>query len=237
VTDKRSKVLVAGIGRGPFERLAPVLDRQELDVIRVATPETSIEIARAENFDLIIFGADPEELTLEEVVGMIRALSSASCKASILVLAEPGSVDVARALIGWGVNRIMFLADPPELIGRQAAELLDIAPRADVRFSTRLDTSLADGGDAVLGTAVNLSSSGVLVKIDTPYQLGEQVVISIDVSDQGEAITAKGKVVRCAVHERGGVKGIGIQFLSFSGGGKELIEAILAEALADPLGD
>jgi len=237
VADKRSKVLVAGIGRGPFERLAPVLDRQELDVIRVATPETSIELARAETFDLIIFGADPEELTLEEVVGRIRDLSSASSKASILVLAEPGSVDVARALIGWGVNRIMFLADPPELIGRQAAELLDIAPRADVRFSTRLSTSLADGGEAVLGTAVNLSASGMLVKIDTPFRLGEEVVISIHVGDQEKSISAKGKVVRCAVRERGGVKGIGIQFLSFTGGGKDLIEAVLAEALADPLGD
>jgi len=237
VADERSKVLVAGIGRGPFERLAPVLDRQELDVIRVATPETSIELARAETFDLIIFGADPEELTLEEVVGMIRELSSASSKASILVLAEPGSVDVARALIGWGVNRIMFLADPPELIGRQAAELLDIAPRADVRFSTRLRTSLADGGEAVLGKAVNLSASGVLVKIDTSFQLGEEVVISIHVSDQEELISAKGKVVRCAVRERGGVNGIGIQFLSFAGGGKELLQAVLAEALTGPLGD
>jgi len=237
VTDKRSKVLVAGIGRGPFERLAPVLDRQELDVVRVATPETSIDLARAETFDLVIFGADLEETTLEEVVGMIRDLASASRKSSLLVLAEPANVDMARALIGWGVNRIMLVTDSPELIGRQAAELLDIAPRAAVRLSTRLRTTLADGGDAVLGKAVNLSASGVLVEIDTPFQLGEQVAISIHVSDQNESISAKGKVVRCAVRERGGVKGIGIQFLSFAGRSKELIETVLAEALADPLGD
>lgn len=237
MTDKRSKVLVAGIGRGPFERLAPVLDRQELDVVRVATPETSIDIARAETLDLVIFGADLEVTTLEEVVGMIRDLSSASRKASLLVLAEPANVDMARALIGWGVNRIMLLTDPPELIGRQAAELLDIAPRAAVRLSTRLRTTLADGGDAVLGKAVNLSASGVLVEIDAPFQLGEEVVISIHVSDRDESISAKGKVVRFAVRERGGVKGIGIQFLSFAGGSEELIETVLAEALADPLGD
>ena len=156
MTDKRSKVLVAGIGRGPFEGLAPVLDRQELDVVRVATPEKSIELAGAEIFDLIICSADPEEATLKEVVGMIRDLSAASCRASLLVLAEPGSVDVARSLIGRGVNRVMLLADPPALIGRQAADLLDIAPRADVRFSTRLRTSLADGAEEVLGEVVNL---------------------------------------------------------------------------------
>ena len=63
------------------------------------------------------------------------------------------------------------------------------------------------------------------------------MVISIHVSDQEELISAKGKVVRCAVRERGGVKGIGIQFLSFAGGGKELLQAVLAEALSGPLGD
>ena len=234
MADKRSKVLVAGIGRDPFERLAPVLDRQELDVVRVATPENSIELARAEGFDLIIFGADPEEATLEEVVGMIRDLSSASFKASLLVLAEPGSVDSARILIGRGVNRVMLLADPPELIGQQAAELLDIAPRADVRFSTRLRTSLADGAEEVLGEVVNLSASGMLVETDTPFQLGELVVISIHIGDQDEFISAKGKVVRRAVRERGGVDGVGIRFLSFAGTDEERIETVLAEALANP---
>ena len=55
MTDKRSKVLVAGIGRGPFEGLAPVLDRQELDVVRVATPENSIVVTveRRPNFELL----------------------------------------------------------------------------------------------------------------------------------------------------------------------------------------
>lgn len=234
MTDKRSKVLVAGIGRGPFEGLAPVLDRQELDVVRVATPENSIELAGAEIFDLIICSADPEEATLKEVVGMIRDLSAASCKASLLVLAEPGSVDVARSLIGRGVNRVMLLADPPALIGRQAADLLDIAPRADVRFSTRLRTSLADGAEEVLGEVVNLSASGILVETATPFQLGEHVVISIHIGDRDELISAKGKVVRRAVRERGRVDGVGIRFLSFAGAGEVRMNAVLAEALANP---
>jgi len=232
MTEKRFKVLVAGIGRGPFEGLAPVLDRQELDVVRVATPESSIELARTENFDLIIFSADLEEATLEEVVGAIRDVSSASCQASLLILAEPESVEVARTLIGRGVNRVMLLADPPAVIGRQAADLLDVAPRADVRLSTHLRTSLADGAKEVLGKVVNLSTSGMLVAIPTPFQLGEHVGISIHVDDQDELILAKGEVVRRAVRDRGGVDGVGIRFLSFAGGGEELIKAILTEALA-----
>lgn len=234
MSEQGPKVLVAGIGRGPFEGLAPVLDRQKLEIVRVAALENSIELARAESFDLIIFDADPKEATLEEVVGMIRDLSSASCKTSVLVLAEPGSVDVARTLIGRGVNRVMLLTDPPELIGQQVADFLDIAPRAAVRFSTRLRTFLADDAEEVLGEVVNLSASGMLVETDTPFQRGEQVVVSIQIGDREESISAKGEVVRCAVRERGGVDGVGIRFLSFAGGGEERIEAVLAEAFANP---
>jgi hypothetical protein len=64
--------------------------------------------------------------------------------------------------------------------------------------------------------------------------LGEEVVISIHVGDQDELISAKGKVVRFAVRERGVVKGIGIRFLSFAGAGEELVKAVLAGAFANP---
>ena len=228
------KVLVAGIGRGPFEGLAPVLDRQKLEVVRVAAPENSIELARAENFGLIIFDADPEDATLKEVVGMIRDQSSLSCNTSLLVLAQPGSVDEASALIGRGVNRVMLLSDPPELIGRQVADLLDIAPRAAIRLSTRLRTSLADGAEEVPGEVVNLSTSGMLVETDTPFEMGEQVVVSIHIGDRDESISAKGEVVRRAVADRGGIDGVGIRFLSFAGPGEELIQAVLTEAFANP---
>ena len=70
--EKRSLVLVAGIGRGPFEALAPVLDRQKLEVVKVAAPEMSIELARSEQFDLIIFDADVREGSLGQVVDEIR---------------------------------------------------------------------------------------------------------------------------------------------------------------------
>jgi DNA-binding response OmpR family regulator len=68
----KSLVLVAGIGRRPFEALAPVLDRHKLDVVQVAAPENSVELARSERFDLVIFDAEPRQVTLGEVVAMIR---------------------------------------------------------------------------------------------------------------------------------------------------------------------
>lgn len=233
--EKRALVLVAGIGRGPFEALAPVLDRQKLEVIKVAAPENSIELAHSEAFDLVIFDAEVREGTLEQVVDSIRHGMSASRNTSILVLARPGRADAARDLIGRGVNRVMLLDDPPELIGQQVAELLNIAPRANLRFSTRLQTSLGDGAVEVLGEIVNLSSSGMLVETETLFEPGEQLVVTINLGGEQGSVSAKAEVVRQAHSDRGGVDGIGVRFLSFAGDGKQKIEAVLDEAFTDPL--
>jgi Tfp pilus assembly protein PilZ len=234
VTEKRSKVLLAGLGRGPFEAIAPVLDRQKLEVIRVAAPETSVEIAYSEPFDLVIFDSEVKNGTLGKVVDFIRQGMSASRNASILVLARPGRADAARDLVDRGVNRVILQDDPPEVIGQQVAELLDIAPRADLRFKTRLKTSVGDGAVEVLGEIVNLSSSGMLVETELSFEPGEQVVVTINLSGQQGSVSAKAEVVRQADNDRGGTKGIGVRFLSFAGDGKEKIEAVLHEAFTEP---
>lgn len=235
MTEKRSKVLLAGLGRGPFEALAPVLDRQKLEVVKVAAPSSSIELAHSEPFDLLIFDAGVKEGTLEPVVDSIRHGMSASRNTSILVLAGPSQVDAVRNLVGRGVNRVMLLDDPPELIGQQVAELLNIAPRANIRFSTRLQTSVGDGAVEVLGEVVNLSSTGMLVETETSFEPGDQVIVTINLGGQQGPVSAKAEVVRQATNDRGGVDGIGVRFLSFARDGKDKIMAVLDEAFTDRL--
>ena len=235
MTEKRSKVLLAGLGRGPFEALAPVLDRQKLEVVTVAVPKNSIELAQSEPFDLVIFDAGVREGTFEQVVDSIRHGMSASRNSSILVLADSGHVDAVRSLVGRGVNRVMLLDDSPELIGQQVAELLSIAPRANLRFSTRLQTSVGDGAVEVLGEVVNLSATGMLIATETSFEPGEQVVMTINLGGQQGSVSAKAEVVRQARADRGGIDGIGVRFLSFAGDGKEKIEAVLEDAFTDPL--
>lgn len=234
MVERRALVLVAGIGRGPFEALAPVLDRHKLEVVKVAAPEMSVELARSEPFDLLIFDAEVREGTLEQVVDAIRHGMSASRNASLLVLAQPGRADAARGLIARGVNRVMLLDDPPDLIAQQIAELLDIAPRAKLRFSTRLQTTVGDGAVEVLGEVVNLSATGMLIETDTSFEPGEQVVVTINLGGQQGSVTAKAEVVRQAHAERGGIDGIGVRFIGFAGDGESKIAAVLDEALADP---
>ena len=229
-------VLVAGIRWIPYQALAPVLYRHKLEIVRVAVPEDSVELARSQRFDLVIFDAELRKARLEELVAMIRDGGSASHSTSILVVAEYHSADAARSLIGRGVNRVMLLDESPAVIDRHMAELLHIAPRADIRLSTRLRTSVADGTEEVLGEVVNLSISGLLVETDTEFEIGDQVAVSIYTGNRNDPVLAKGEVVRRAAPERGNVDGFGIRFLSFAADGQQRIEVVLEEVFGDSLG-
>ena len=234
VFEKRPVVLVAGIGRSSYEELAPVLDRHKLEVVQVMSAEDASKLAYSERIDLVILDAEPTEMSLEEIVRIIRAPSSASSKTSLLVLARPGRADESLALVGRGVNRVMLSGDPPELIGQRAADLLHIAPRTTFRFSTRLLVDVADGMEESLGAVVNISATGLLLETDADLEPGQHVIISIDVPEQEEPLAVKAEVVRHADPERDGVEGIGARFLSFAGDGRRRLDEILAEAFRSP---
>ena len=228
--EEKPLVLVAGIGRGPYEELAPVLARHKLEVLLVATPEKSIELSHAEKVDLVVLGAQTEAMSLQEVIWAIRSGSSVSRNTSLLVLAQPETADAARRLIDRGVNRVMLLDDPPEIIAQGVADLLNIAPRAKFRFSTRLLVEVADGSVEALGAVVNMSATGLLVETYTDFEPGQHVVLSIDSDDEDEPLSAKAEVVRQAHPERDGVEVIGLRFLSFAGDTRKRLDTILDDA-------
>ena len=233
--EKRPIVLVAGIGRSSFDGLAPVLDRQKLEVVQVTSAEDSTKLAHSDRVDLVILDSEPTTMTLEDVVAIIRSPSSASDRASLLVLARPGGSDEARALIGKGVNGVMLASDPPELIGQRVADLLNIARRTTLRLSTRFLAEVADSADEALGAVVTISTTGMLVETDALFLPGQHVMIAIDVAGQDEPLTAKALVVRQSDPKRDGVKGIGVRFLKFAGDSRERLDAILGDAFDTPL--
>jgi len=226
---------LAGVPRSSFDELAPVLDRHKVYVVQVTSAEDAMKYAHSDRVDLVILGVVPDEMSLEEVVRIIRSDASASSKASILVLAKPGSEDEARQLIGQGVNRVMLTVDAPKLIALQVAELLEIPPRATLRLDTRMLVELDDGFEEELGAVVNVSAAGLLLETDADLEPGQHLVLSIDVGPEEEPVAAKAEVVRRSDPGREGIEGVGIRFLSFAGDSRKRLEAILGEAFHIPI--
>jgi hypothetical protein len=228
-------VLVAGVPGSSFGELAPVLDRQNLTVIQVTSIEDAVMYARSARVELVILGPEPTTMNLEAVIQTIRAQSSASRKASLLVLAEPGAEDNVRQLIGRGVNRVMLAVDPPKLIALQVADLLEIPPRATLRLRTRMLVEVEDGFAEALGAVVDISAAGLLLETDADLEPGQHVIMSIDVGPQLEPVAAKAEIVRKADPEREGIEGIGAQFLAFAGDSQKMLETVLGDAFSVPI--
>jgi hypothetical protein len=232
---ERPVVLVAGGPRSSFEEFAPVLDRNKLTVVQVTSYEDAVMYARSARVELIILGIEPTTMSLEDAIRTIRSNSSASRKASLLVLAEPGTEDSARELVGRGVNRVMLTVDPPKYLALQVAELLEIPPRATLRLGSRMLVEVEDGFEMALGAVVNLSATGLLLETDADLEPGQHVVMSIDIDPRVEPVAAKAEVVRKADPQREGIEGIGACFLSFAGDSQKRLETILGAAFSIPI--
>jgi hypothetical protein len=205
-----------------------------LGVDWVATPEAGVSLARKSRYDVIIMDAEPCDWPLEKVVHELRAPGSPSRDAAILILAEPDQVDAARALKSHGVNRIMLVSDPPEIIREQMTTLLDVSPRATVRLPTNLESALGNTGRELFCQTENLSMSGMLVKTRHRPQLGSTVVFKIDLSDPVGTIFGRGELVRHATPEQGKVDGVGIKFLSFASDGAQKLQEYLDDLNTEP---
>ena len=210
-----------------FERLAPELRRGTLNVEWVATPEAGVSMACKSRYDVIIMDAEPCQRPLEKVVRELRTRGSSSRDAAILILAEPDQVDAARALKSQGVNRIMLVSDPPEMIREQMRTLLDVAPRATVRLPTNLESILGDTGRELFCQTENLSMSGMLVKTRHRPQLGSTVTFKLDLSDPVGTILGRGEFVRHSTPDQGSVDGLGVKFLSFANDGAQMLQNYL----------
>jgi hypothetical protein len=106
-----------------------------------------------------------------------------------------------------------------------------------VRFATRLYTSLDNGTEEVFGQTANLSISGMLVQTPTLLEPGQRVVFEILIEDREGAVIGDAEIVRHASQDREGVNGVGLRFIGFRDDCKDVLDAVIEDAFADPLGD
>ncbi len=221
------RVLAAGVERSAYEELLPVLQRDAIQVDWVATPDEGLELAWEQHFDIIILSAEASEKPLEFFVRELRRGASPSSNAALMVLAQPDHVDVARALKNRGVNRVMLVSDPPQMISEQMAGLLNAAPRVAARVPMNLMTALGNRGRELFCQTVNLSATGMLVRMANRPQLGSSVVFRLHLTDPESVVIGRGQMVRHASKFQGGYDGVGVRFVSFAGDGAQRLQQFL----------
>ena len=92
-------VLLVGAPNGGAERVAPLLQRAEFDVHAVRPSEIILDLVMGTPFELLVVGYPLPEIDFIELIRAVRLRESASLHAGLVLLARPGFLEAAQALL------------------------------------------------------------------------------------------------------------------------------------------
>jgi hypothetical protein len=209
------------------ERLArTALGRTDVRLI-ACTPETLMPTARAEQPALAVLDG-----RLPDTLGLVTAVRSdpATRNLSVVVWIPEETTDTL-ALRAAGVNAVLTDRLEPSLWDDRLEALLAVPRRREVRtpVSLRVISRASGAAPSVEGTALNLSSHGLLLETAAPLDRGQILDLGLTLPDgDPEELHLVGRVVWSA--PAGGMSRCGVQFLGFHGGALGRITPFVAAA-------
>ena len=220
-------VVLIGSETPALYRLAPVLQRADLDVRRFPRLSGALGFLAMEPVDLVVARYPLAELGLENLVDTLRRPDSASRAAGLMLLADPDAAAEVAPFIGRGVNRVVALDAPSERVLDAITDLLAVAPRQTVRTPVHLELWLDRGLSRIHTITENLSISGMLLRGGERFAVGTRVSFELFLPGEGQPVRGEAEVARHCDPSREGVAGIGARVLSFAAGDLVRVESFL----------
>jgi CheY-like chemotaxis protein len=164
----------------------------------------------------------------QQVVSTVRQ-DAATRQTSVVVMAR-GDFETAEIdLLEAGANAVLRLPVGPDWDER-LTRLVEVPARREARFSVffQVEGGGDDQGAPVVGTALNLSVSGMLLETPSTVHIGSEVQLQFRLPDLDDLVRATGRVVRHA-----GARRFGIEFLELSAAGIEGVRRFVAQGPAN----
>ncbi len=223
----RGTVLVVGFDTSGAETLQEVLERQHF-AVSVAPPVAALEQATAVPCDALVASYPLATDSTQAFLSALRRPSSASRRAAFVFVASSATRSNAEAFVGWGANRVVAVEDAPRMLPGLLDRLLRVAPRISVKGVSRLDLSSQTLAHRVLCQTVNVSTTGMLVRLPKVLPLGSEVRFELLLRQDFAPVTGRARVVRHTVERHEPYTGIGITFSELHGDGDIRLEEQLA---------
>jgi uncharacterized protein (TIGR02266 family) len=211
-------VLVVGLERSHYKELLPLLSRALLSVDRMSTGESAADLASRVVLDLVVIRYPLPDMSIGSFMQQLHQAGSPCEKTPIIVVADDARLGELASLLPGGANQAVSVNQPAKLVA-QAAVVLKLAPRADIRIAVRLEVKLDGGPTLIICQSENISEKGMLLKTDTRFPVGTKV--RFDFTLPGEQLSCQGEaeVVRHAEPTVEGLSGMGLKVAWFKGDG------------------
>jgi CheY-like chemotaxis protein len=221
-------VLLIGALEGGLSRVAPMLQRAEFDVHAVEPSDFVLDLVLGTTFELLVVGYPIPEMDVHQLLRTIRAANSGTRNAGLLLLSDPGFLDAAQSLVSVGANRAVSLDWPASRLWRAVGDLLNVAPRINMRSLVHANVNSSNGDDSSLFQSVNVSISGMLLLGTEAIGPGSHFDFIFSLPGDPRPLEGSAEVVRRANPNREGIQGIGARFLHFREDGKYRLERFIA---------
>ena len=192
----------------------------------------ALELASAGHYDSLVV-AYP--LGDAPTAGFLAGLRKPSCpcrNSAVVLLTEERYRTEAATYLGRGANRVVTWEEAGLALPSVLEGILNAAPRVPLETSVRIKP-VGDGASGpVPGRTVNLSTSGMLLRVRKGFEPGTLVVFEMHLPGSAVPLRGRGRVVRRTSVRREPFPGVGVTFGGLEDGGPARLRAFLGDASA-----
>ncbi len=225
----RRSLLVVNADQELFDKIAPLLNREELEVDRFPRAKSALELVSRVPVDVLVIGYPLPDVPVQELLDAVRATASPCRQSPLLLLARRDELEEARRFIGHGANEAVAVEESAERLQAAISRLLAVAPRSSLRTMVRIVVNIGEGATLEMAQSENLSATGMLVRTGEVYPIGSRMSFEFHLGGESQPIRGEGEVVRQTTAGRESVRGIGIRFLSIERDGMARLQRFLRE--------
>jgi hypothetical protein len=215
------------------------LVREVLAPIRVASVAeggaAALDSASSAHYDGLVVAYPLADVPIRAFLGSVRKLDSPCRGAGVVLVAAERSCDAAAEHLGRGANRVVPLERVEQHLRPAVEGVLGVAPRLAVTFPVRLTIMVPGFARKVFCQTINVSTSGVLLRIPHSYPAGTDVMFEMLVPAETGPVRGQAIVVRAATQGRERFPGMALSFSSLERNGRERLERFIARAHQPPL--
>lgn len=204
-------MLLAGLDDATAVRVVRVLEPLGVRFQRAPWWSAVAAVATGNRFEVVVVDLPDDVGQLGSMVRQVRASTSRSRQAALLVVCGRDRLEEAVPLVGCGVSRVVASDRIEHELSGAVGHLLDIAPRFRIDRSIRLaDPGRLEVGDAITCTVENVSSSGMLVvgAVDVP----PGSAVEFQLADDDAPIRGRARVVWTSPIGGGPERRVGARF-------------------------
>jgi len=226
-------ILPVGLDPEARERVRSAL--APLDAVVTAGADDwseALELASAGHYDGLVVAYPLGDAPMAGFLASLRRPACLCRNSAVVVITDGRRKEEAETYLGRGANRVLTWDEAPLRLPDVFEDLFKAAPRVRVELPVRVMPVVDSRGESVPCLTVNISASGMLLKLKEAYRPGTVLVFEMVLPGSAQPVIGHARVVRRTSVRREPFAGVGVAFAGLHEGARARLTTFLQRAIA-----